>query len=66
MRKFVKFVKNPLPGEKNGRKTGNKFSFAVNAVEEIKIKRNETCPIHFSEPLFIFFREFLCKQEEKG
>ena len=47
MRKFAKFVKNPLPGEKNGRKTGNKFSIVVSAVEEIKIKRNEISAIHF-------------------
>ena len=38
MKKFVKSAKNLLPGEKNGRKTGSKFSIAVSAVEEIKIK----------------------------
>tara|TARA_B100000035_G_scaffold72254_1_gene59586 strand:- start:180 stop:296 length:117 start_codon:yes stop_codon:yes gene_type:complete len=38
MRKFVKFAKNLLPGEKNGRKTGNKFFIVVSVVEEIKIK----------------------------
>ena len=47
MRKFVKFAKNLLPGEKNGRKTGSKFSIVVSAVEEIKIKLNEIFPIHF-------------------
>ena len=55
MRKFVKFAKNLLPGEKNGRKTGSKFSIVVSAVEEIKIKLNEIFPIRFGEPLFIFF-----------
>jgi len=38
MRKFVKFAKNLLPGEKNGRKIGNKCFTVVSAVEEIKIK----------------------------
>ena len=55
MRKFAKFAKNLLPGEKNGRKTGSKFSIVVSAVEEIKIKLNEIFPIRFGEPLFIFF-----------
>ena len=55
MKKFVKFAKNLLPGEKNGRKTGSKFSIVVSAVEEIKIKRNEIFPIHFGEHLFIIF-----------
>ena len=41
MRKFAKFVKNPLPGEKNGRKTGNMCFIAVSGVEEVKIKRNK-------------------------
>ena len=47
MRKFVKFAKNLLPGEKNGRKTGIKFSIVVSAVEEIKIKLNEKFPMRF-------------------
>ena len=55
MRKFVKFAKNLLPGEKSGRKTGSKFSIVVSAVEEIKIKLNEIFPIRFDEPLFSFF-----------
>ena len=38
MKKFVKSVKNLLPGEKNGRETGNKFSIVASAVEEIKTK----------------------------
>ena len=57
MRKFVKSAKNLLPGEKNGRKTGSKFSIVVSAVEEIKIKLNEIFPIRFGWPLFIFFRK---------
>ena len=47
MRQFVKFAKNLLPGEKNGRKIGSKFSTVVSAVEEIKIKLNEIFPIRF-------------------
>ena len=47
MRKFVKSAKNLLLGEKNGRKTGSKFSIVVSAVEEIKIKLNEIFPIRF-------------------
>ena len=47
MRKFVKFAKNLLPGEKNGRKIGSKCFTVVNAVEEIKIKLNEKFPIRF-------------------
>ena len=47
MKKFVKFAKNLLPGEKNGRKTGSKSFIAVSAVEEIKIKLNEIFPIYF-------------------
>lgn len=47
MRKFVKFAKNLLPGEKNGKKTGSKSSIVVSAVEEIKIKLNEKFPIRF-------------------
>ena len=61
MRKFVKFAKNLLPGEKNGRKIGSKCFIVVSAVEEIKIS-----PIHSGEPLFFLFVKFLCKQEEKG
>ena len=38
MKKFVKFVKNRLPGEKNGRKIGNTFFTVVNDVEEVKTK----------------------------
>ena len=38
MKKFVKFVKNLLPGEKNGRKTGNTFFIVVNVVERVKTK----------------------------
>ena len=41
MRKFAKFVKNPLPGEKNGRKTGNMCFIAVSGAEEVKIKQNK-------------------------
>ena len=66
MRKFVKFAKNLLPGEENGRKTGSKFSIVVSAVEEIKIKRNEISPIHSVELLFTSFEKSLCKQEKKG
>ena len=44
MRKFVKFAKNLLPGEKNGRKTGNRFFIAVSVVEEVKIKSKTTSP----------------------
>ena len=47
MRKFVKFAKNLLPGEKNGRKIGSKYFTVVSAVEEIKIKLNEKFPIRF-------------------
>ena len=38
MKKFVKFAKNLLPGEKNGRKIGSKYFTVVSDVEEIKIK----------------------------
>ena len=48
MKKFVKSAKNLLPGEKNGRKTGSKFSIVVSAVEEIKIKLNEIFSIRFN------------------
>ena len=65
MRKFVKFAKNLLPGEKNGRKTGSKFSIVVSAVEEIKIKLNEIFPIRFDQPLFIFFRRVFCVNKRK-
>ena len=47
MRKFVKFAKNLLPGEKNGRKIGSKCFIVVSAVEEIKIKLNEIFPTRF-------------------
>ena len=57
MRKFVKFAKNLLPGEKNGRKIGSKCFIVVSAVEEIKIKLNEIFPIRFGQLLFIFFRK---------
>ena len=57
MKKFVKSAKNLLPGEKNGRKTGSKFSIVVSAVEEIKIKLNEIFPMRFGQLLFIFFRK---------
>ena len=45
MRKFVKFAKNLLPGEKNGRKTGSRFFIAVSVVEEVKIRSKMTSPI---------------------
>ena len=41
MRKFAKFVRNPLPGEKNGRKIGNMCFIAVSGAEEVNIKRNK-------------------------
>ena len=66
MRKFVKFAKNLLPGEKNGRKTGNKFSIVVSAVEEIKIKLNEIFLNALVSLYLFFFEKFLCKQEKKG
>ena len=66
MRKFVKFAKNLLPGEKNGRKTGSKFSIVVSAVEEIKIKLNEIFLNALVSLYLFFFEKFLCKQEKKG
>ena len=65
MRKFVKFAKNLLPGEKNGRKIGSRFSIVVSAVEEIKIKLNEIFPIRFGQPLFIFFEKFCVNKRKK-
>ena len=41
MRKFAKFVRNPLPGEKNGRKIGNMCFIAVSGAEEVNIKWNK-------------------------
>ena len=38
MKKFVKFAKNLLPGEKNGRKIGNTFFIVANVVEGVKTK----------------------------
>ena len=66
MKKFVKFAKNLLPGEKNGRKPGSKFSIVVSAVEEIKIKLNEIFSLRFGSHYLVFFEKFLCKQEKKG
>ena len=59
MRKFVKFAKNLLPGEKNGRKIGNKCFIVVSDVEEIKIKWNEISPIHSVE-LYSFLSKIFC------
>ena len=44
MKKFVKLVKNRLPGGKNGRKIGKTFFTVVNDVEEVKTKSN-TIPL---------------------
>ena len=38
MKKFVKFAKNLLPGEKNGRRIGNTFFIVANGVEGVKTK----------------------------
>ena len=38
MRKFVKFAKNLLPGEKNGRKIGLKLNIVARDVEQKKYK----------------------------
>ena len=39
--KICKVCKKPLPGEKNGRKTGNMCFIAVSGAEEVKIKQNK-------------------------
>ena len=64
MRKFVKFAKNLLPGEKNGRKIGSKCFIVVSAVEEIKIKWNEISPIHSVE-LYSFLSKIFCVNKRK-
>ena len=56
MRKFAKFVKNPLPGEKNGRKTGNMCFIAVSGAEEVKIKQNKIALLYRLLGPALFFK----------